>query len=389
MTVLASGAISFVYVSDDVAPPVNILNEYKETGVTPYPGTNGSAPVPGVWPGPGSIISPSLKNPEMEISNNVAISESSFWDNNRVGYSWTTDGDSWNRINCGNGISVKELSLGDETGFDDAGPAVDPSTGVVMQCPPSTKQWQEYASRPEGWERYCPEESFSDFETYNSYNYNKVSMYLSDLPFTSEECEEFTSGVDSINDFLSNNVTLDQTCLLYTTPATLTCGISSSKFDDIYIPAQKFVNRPEERKELAKTIPAYTISNGRETVIKSWHGVGFNEFGRNMVFYADYGDDKTIDEALEHAKDFYQKSQLNGGTPIRIPVAIMNPDNMWLQEDGIQPPPFTCPNTTNATSNNDSFTRLSTMTVSSSAHIKSFTGTSLAAIVVLLTMMVG
>ena len=106
-----------------------------------------------------------------------------------------------------------------------------------------------------------------------------------------------------------------------------------------------------------------------------------------MVFYADYGDDKSIDEALGHAKDFYQKSQLNGGTPIRIPVVIMNPDNMWLQEDGLQPPPFTCP-TTNATTNNDSITRPSTMTASSSAHIKSFTGASLAAGVVLLTLLV-
>ena len=46
-----------------------------------------------------------------------------------------------------------------------------------------------------------------------------------------------------------------------------------------------------------------------------------------MVFYANYGDDKSIDEALEHAKDFYQKSQVNGGTPVPIPVVIMNTGN--------------------------------------------------------------
>ena len=61
-----------------------------------------------------------------------------FWDNDRVGDSNTADGSSWERINCGNGISGWELSLGHGTGFDDAGPAVDPSTGVIMQCPPGT-----------------------------------------------------------------------------------------------------------------------------------------------------------------------------------------------------------------------------------------------------------
>ena len=96
-------------------------------------------------------------------------------------------------------------------------------------------------------------------------------------------------------------------------PFTLMCGIPQSKFDSLYIPAQQFVNWPEERKEL----PTY----------KSWHGVGCIEFGRNMVFYANYGDDKSIDEALEHAKDFYQKSQVNGGTPVPIPVVIMNTGN--------------------------------------------------------------
>ena len=126
-----------------------------------------------------------------------------------------------------------------------------------------------------------------------------------------------------------------------------------------YIPAQKYKNWPKERQNLTKQgYPAFTTGN-REVAVKPGMVWDFRILGSTcMVFYGDYGDEESIQTALEHAKDFHEKSQMNGATPIRIPVVVMNPDNiMWLQGDDDyyntsssaqqQPPPFTCPSSTN------------------------------------------
>jgi len=343
--------ISFTYIRNDIAPPISILKEYNETGVDPYTNSNETGkPNPGAWGGPGYIISPMVSNPEIVNNDDTAA----FWGNDRVGYSYTTDGSTWSRIDCGNGVSISEMLLGDKVPFDDAGPVVDPATAAIMQCSPRTDAWKNYASKPKGWDEgnYCPEESFADYETYTEYNYNKLSTYQSSITATAEDCEQFmeeatSGGLDSLDHNLYGQ------CLIQSAPQQVMCGIPPEKFDEIYIPAQKFENWPEGRQNLAEQgLPAF-ISGGREVSIEPWNGVGFNEFGNHMVFYANYGDDQSVQDALDHANDFYEKSQLNGGSPIRIPVVIMNPDNMWLQDDDdddTQLLPFTCPTTPHTSS---------------------------------------
>mmetsp|Transcript_44718 Transcript_44718/g.50659 ORF Transcript_44718/g.50659 Transcript_44718/m.50659 type:complete len:532 (+) Transcript_44718:111-1706(+) len=360
-----AGAISFSYIRADIQPPVSILNEYLKTGVDPYTNSN-NTPTPGTWPGPGYIISPQFVNPEIPIDDSHKYT---FWDNNRVGNSWSTDGSSWSRIDCGNGISVQELLLGnDNIPFNDAGPAVDPETDVIMQCSPPTVEWENYASKPKGWDEnnYCPDETYADYQTYNEYNYNKVSTYMSSMTLTLDDCtlDFFSNQTGDFNNKFGQ-------CYVLTASQSLMCGIPPSKFDSVYIPAQKYENWPKEREELAAEFVGYATNN-RETSVRPWNGVGFNEFGQHLVFYANYDDDDSVQEALGYANDFYEKSQLNGGSPIRIPVVIMNTENMWLQDDaddnnknGSQSPPFTCPSTstTSATTTSSSANSNSTVGV--------------------------
>ena len=363
-----TGAIAFSYNRVDIQPPVSILNDYLKTGVDPYTNSNKTGkPTPGNWPGPGYIISPSLFNPEIPIDDSHKYA---FWDNKRVGNSWSADGDSWHRIDCGNGISIGELLLGtDNIPFNDAGPAVDPETDVIMQCSPPTVEWENYASKPKGWDEnnYCPEETYADYQTYIEYNYNKVSTYMSSLTLTLDDCASPDTLGNLTGDF---NHLFGQCAVLYA-PQSLMCGIPPSKFDSVYIPSQKYKNWPKEREELAAEMLSFTTGD-RETSVRPWHGVGFNEFGQHLVFYANYDDEDSVQEALGYANDFYEKSQLNGGSPIRIPVVIMNTDNMWLQDDddddnnknGSQSPPFTCPSSSTT----------STTTTSSSANTNSSVG---------------
>ena len=343
-----AGVISFTYIRSDIAPPVSILEGYKEMGKDPY--TNSTdKPSPGVWDGPGYILSPVLSNPDI-IQHTSA---SSFWDNDRVGYSFTTDGATWNRIDCGNGPARAELLLGDSVPFIGAGPIVDPANDVIMQCSPRTEAWEKYASMPEGWNEtnYCPAETFDDYETYIEYNYNKLSTYLSSI-VDEETCNEFKekifSGVLDRESLDTNKTELSVQCEVLDQPQQVMCGVPPSKFDSIYVPAQKYKNWPTRRQQMAEAGGSFTTGH-RETAIQPWSGIGFNEFGQHMVFYANYEDEESIEEALEHAKDFYEKSQLGGSSPIRVPVVVMNPDSMWLDDDDQdtqqQPPPFTCPPT--------------------------------------------
>ena len=362
-----AGVISFSYVRNDIAPPVSILEEFNETGVDPYANTT-SKPGVGAWAGPGYILSPALSNPD------IVLPLSSFWENDRVGYFFTTDGSTWSNIDCGNGVSVQELLLGDTVAFDGAGPVTNPETETIMQCSPRTDAWKEYASMPKSWDEnnYCPNEIFADYETYIDYNYDKVLTYLSSMTVTKEDCETFFAGYSNTTieslDFYKNQTEFNlsgQCSLLLGSPQAVTCGIPPSKFDSIYIPAQKYKNWPKERQNLTKQgYPAFATGY-REVAVKPWHGLGFPDFGQHMVFYGDYGDEESIQTALEHAKDFYEKSQMNGATPIRIPVVVMNPDNMWLQGDDDyntsssaqqQPPPFTCPSSTNDNNGTDNRT---------------------------------
>merc|ERR1719491_1016882 len=315
-------------------------------------------------------------------------STSSFWDNGRVGKSYTTDGDTWSRIDCGDGISIQELLLGNGTDvpFDGAGPTVDIEHDVIMQCSPRTDKWKQYASKPKGWSdtAWCPEEEiFADYETYNDYNYDKLTSYLSMLDDDDNDCP---TTMD-ITFFTNHTMEEFHKCVglsyLAGDPQAVMCGVPSSKFDEIYIKAQTYKNYPPQRLEYARTDTeikmagarqAFSAGN-RETSIQSWHGIDFYEFGQHMVFYANPNDAQSVQDAMQYASELYQLSQRNGATGIRIPVVIMDTDQLFLQEneDDDDPlMPFTCPSTTITATNMSAAATTTTSSSSSAATASSF-----------------
>lgn len=318
------GSLSFTFLRDDIAPPAAFLKDWYATGVDVWTNTTSKPNV--AWSGPGHILAPADKasNPDAESPQG----SSSFFDNDRIGYSWANDGDTLSRIDCGNGITWKEMVLGID------GPKMDPATGVTMQCPPSSPAWNKYASKPSGWENYCPEEVFSSVSSYYDYLVERVTKDLNLNRTLIDECSSLNLSASTTPETLA-------TCAQASTPHGLICGIPASKFDDLYVPVQTFHNFPETKQELGKRYPNQLGLASRETLVRSFHGVGFNQLGKNLIFYAD--DTRSLDEALQHAADFYQKSQLGGGKPIRIPVVMLNQDNLFHQEDGSKPEVFTCP----------------------------------------------
>jgi len=265
---ISLGALSFNYLRSDIALPVSWLREYDETGINSY--TNASAKPSVLYAnghGTGYIFLPEASNPDVVLPENA----NSFWDN-RFGKAWPHDGTTNGRVNCGNGAQIFQLALG-----LGGGPQVNPATDVIIQCPPDSPHWSKWALPPT-WEDYCPESVFSSSDAY--YNY------------TQQVWEEFTNNV--LTGVYDPNRTLVKE-QEYTGPYQPACGIPATKFDEVFIPAVKFENW-SKTGQFRRTL-------WNEVTLKPWHGMGLNQLGAHIVFFAVAGTEGSEAEALQHAAD--------------------------------------------------------------------------------------
>ena len=373
---IAEGGISFSYIRRDIALPRKFLDEWNDTGVVSYNANKTEKPIP-LWPGPGIMLIPEdypmVTNGQVDVPSGAT----SFW-NNRVGSSWPFDGASSGRINCGNGFSLAEIMANvDELN------ALDVPKDILMQCPPTTPDWEEYASIPSGWEDYCPDFDSSD-EYYNHLNqtleeikaklndgyYSPNSTYIierADMSVSGESPEEISKEIEG---FVAGS--------LETTPTLFACGIKTDQFDSVFIPAMNHENWPEERRDLFQPSAIFTDAFRIETVVRSWQGMGFNQLGKHMVFYADEQEEGSEEKALAYASDFYKASQIGGGTPISIPVVFVNQEELVKDFDATtdtKPNPFRCAATSSSPTEKDA-TISSTTTINSAAKEEEYTSES-------------